>query len=159
MRKQTMALTALLILAACGQSGQQAAQTTQAAPEDVISGRSASDWRVVRNGEFADGSFVLQQAGMATIRNPEVSVAAGDLYTGEVTIMAQNAASVIFRVTQGCGTLQNDEGRAVYDVTPGENTLLVHHKFTRQAECAQLSLTADAPLTYTLSSARLTRTP
>ena len=162
MRKQMTVLVALLALAACGQFGQQApaeSRSAQRPAEDVISGRSAADWVILRNGEFANDSFVLQQSGTAFVGNREAPVSAGDLYTGEITIVAQSAGSVAVRVTNGCGTRQNDAGLVVYDVAAGENTLIAHHKFARPANCAHLSVTAETPITYTLSSARLTRTP
>lgn len=160
MRKQVTAILALMILAACGQGNNEVAQTPAAAAPaavDVIRSRNATHW-VVRNGSSENDAFTLQASGLAFIQNAREAVSPGDAYTGEVVISANNAASVLVRVSNGCGTSQNDQGQVSYDVQPGENTLRVHHTFARAAECARLSVTSQAPVSYTLTSARLLRT-
>lgn len=160
MRKQTTALIALLILAACGQGNNEAAQApaaTAPAAEDLIRSRNASHW-VVRDGTSDSDTFALQASGLAFVQNAREPVAPGDAYTGEIVINASNAAGVVVRVSNGCGTAANDQGQVTYDVQPGENTLRVHHTFARAAECARLSLSSQAPLSYSLTSARLLRT-
>lgn len=159
MRKQTTAFLALLILAACGQGNNQAAQAPAAsapAAEDVIRSRNAAHW-VVRSGTSENDAFTLAASGQAFVQNAREAVTAGDAYTGEVVITANNEANVVVRVSNGCGTSLNDQGQVTYQVQPGENTLRVHHTFARPAECARLSLTSQAPLTYRLTSARLVR--
>ncbi|GIK47440.1 MAG: hypothetical protein KJZ75_06345 [Hyphomonadaceae bacterium] len=160
MRKQTTAFLALLILAACGQGNNEAAQTPAATPapaaEDLIRSRNASHW-VVRDGTFENDTFTLRTSGLAFVQNAREAVTTGDAYTGEVVIAANNAANVVVRISNGCGTALNDQGQVTYQVQPGENTLRVHHTFARPAECARLSLTSQAPLTYRLTSARLMR--
>ncbi len=154
------ALVALVVLAACGQGGQEKADqpaASQQASENVIRSRNASHW-VVREGQFANETFSLQASGTAFVQNSRAPVATGDAYAGEMVIDADNAAVVTMRVSNGCGTAQSDQGLAEYNVQPGENRLRVNHTFIRPATCARMSLTSQTPLTYRLTSARLTRT-
>lgn len=154
-----IAFAALLALAACGQPTEQKASQPAAAASartDVIRSRNASHW-VVREGQFANDAFTLRASGMAFVQNAREPVTAGDAYTGEMVINANNASTVTVRVSNGCGTQQSDQGLVVYNVQTGENTLRVHHTFARSAECARLSLTTQAALTYRLNSARLVR--
>lgn len=151
--RSTLVLVALLALGACQQATQGAQNTQQssAATEDVIAGRQ---W-TARDGQLQGNSFTLQPGSLAFAQNPRAPVTGEELYSGEMVINTQNAGVVTVRISNGCGTVENDQSFVDYAVQPGENTLRVFHKFARPARCARLSLSTRQPITFQLSSSHL----